>query len=152
MSERRIAKELNNLKHNPIPNCSIEEGSDLNHWTIKLTGPDNTPYAGGLFLLNVNFPKDYPFQPPRIQFETKIYHPNVHPDGTVCKQLCSLSGKWSPALTIGAVLGAIIILLEEPNADDPVVPSIASEYRFDKSNYDHTAKQWTLQYASCKRM
>ena len=57
-----------------------------------------TPYEGGVFFLAIQFPPDYPFKPPRIKFDTKIYHCNVNDKGGICLDI--LKDNWSPALTI----------------------------------------------------
>ena len=65
-------------------------------------GPAETPYAGGVFFLDIVFPPDYPFKPPIINFTTKIYHCNVNATGGICIDI--LKELWSPALTINKVL------------------------------------------------
>lgn len=51
-----------------------------------LTGPDGTAYEGGCFTLDMKFPSEYPFKPPTVKFETKIYHPNIKSDtGEICE-------------------------------------------------------------------
>ena len=37
----------------------------------SLRGPDDTPYAGGRFHVDINIPTDYPFSPPKMKFITK---------------------------------------------------------------------------------
>ena len=42
-----------------------------------MAGPQGSIYAGGTFRILCNLPEKYPFKPPEIKFETKIYHPGV---------------------------------------------------------------------------
>merc|ERR1711885_85713 len=93
-------------------------------------GPDDSPYVGGIFFLNIHFPTDYPFKPPKINFTTRIYHPNINSNGAICLDI--LKDQWSPALTISKVLLSICSLLTDPNPDDPLVPEIAHIYKTDK--------------------
>jgi ubiquitin-conjugating enzyme E2 D/E len=66
-----------------------------------------SPYAGGVFFLSISFPVDYPFKPPKVSFTTKIYHPNINANGSICLDI--LRDQWSPALTISK--GASPLLL-----------------------------------------
>ena len=109
-------------------------------------GPDDSPYAGGVFFLNIHFPPDYPFKPPKVSFTTKIYHPNINANGSICLDI--LKDQWSPALTISKVLLSISSLLTDPNPDDPLVPEIATIYKNDKERYNATARDWTGRYAT----
>ena len=74
--------------------------------------PDS-PYDGGVFFLDINFPQDYPFKPPKVRFQTKIYHCNVNDKGGICLDI--LKDNWSPALTVSKVLLSICSLLTDPN-------------------------------------
>ena len=111
-----------------------------------LVGPEKCPYEGGVFYLNIRFPADYPFKPPKVAFETKIYHPNINSAGGICLDI--LKDQWSPALTISKVLLSIGSLLCDPNPDDPLVPDIARLFLTDREKYNRTAKLWTIQFAT----
>ena len=108
-------------------------------------GPSDSPYAGGVFFLSIHFPTDYPFKPPKVNFTTKIYHPNINSSGNICLDI--LKDQWSPALTLSKVLLSICSLLTDANPDDPLVPEIAQIYKTDKAKYEATAKEWTKKYA-----
>ena len=139
MAAQRISKELDNLTKDPPANCSAGPvGDDIFHWQATLMGPGESPFEGGVFFLDINFPTDYPYKPPRVTFATKIYHPNINSSGGICLDI--LKDQWSPALTISKVLISICSLLDDPNPDDPLVPSIAELYKRDKAEYFLKAK------------
>jgi ubiquitin-conjugating enzyme E2 D len=146
MALRRIQKELTDLQRDPPSNCSAgPKGDDLFRWEGVILGPSDSPYAGGVFKLEILFPVDYPFKPPKLQFITKIYHPNINPSGLICLDI--LKQQWSPALTISKVLLSVTSLLTDPNPDDPFVPEIADLLKRNKALYESNARAYTLKYA-----
>jgi len=142
----RLTKEFNELMKNPPSNCSASPKDDnLYNWVAQIYGPEGTPYYGGIFNLNIHFPNEYPFKPPKFNFTTKVYHPNINASGSICLDI--LGEKWSPALTVSKVLLSICSLLDEPNPDDPLVPEIADEYKNNRDKFTETAQSWTQIYA-----
>ncbi|BCR91639.1 putative ubiquitin conjugating enzyme (UbcD) [Aspergillus chevalieri] len=130
----------------PPSSCSAGPlGEDLFHWQATIMGPSDSPYSGGVFFLNIHFPTDYPFKPPKVNFTTRIYHPNINSNGSICLDI--LRDQWSPALTISKVLLSICSMLTDPNPDDPLVPEIAHVYKTDRPRYESTAREWTRKYA-----
>ena len=147
MSLKRIQKELLNLQTDPPSSCSAGPiGEDLFKWQATIMGPEDSPYDGGIFMLTINFPQDYPFKPPKIKFDTKIYHCNINANGGICLDI--LKDQWSPALTISKVLLSICSLLTDPNPDDPLVPDIANQFRKNRAQFDMTAREYTIKYAT----
>lgn len=144
---KRLKTELETLKNPPLY-CSagpIDE-TDIFHWFGTIIGPDDSPYNGGIFNLDIKFPSDYPFSPPKIKFLTKIYHCNINSiDGSICLDI--LKQNWSPALQLDKVLLSICSLLNEPNPEDPLVPEIAKQFKQDKVLHDTIAQEWTATYA-----
>ena len=143
---KRLQKELQEITENPPYNCSAGIIDDnLYNWTASIIGPDSSPYKGGIFKLEINFPDDYPFHPPKIRFVTKIYHCNINSSGGICLDI--LKDKWSPALTISKILLSICSLMDDPNPNDPLVPEIANLYKKNKESHDIKAKNYTTKYA-----
>lgn len=48
------------------------------------TGPEESPFEGGVFKLELFLPEDYPMSAPKVRFITKIYHPNIDKLGRIC--------------------------------------------------------------------
>ena len=146
MALKRISKELSELGRDPPAQCSAGPvGDDMFHWQATIMGPPDSPYQNGVFFLAIQFPTDYPFRPPKVAFTTKIYHPNINSNGSICLDI--LRSQWSPALTISKVLLSICSLLCDPNPDDPLVPEIARIYKTDRAKYKKIAEEWTQKYS-----
>jgi ubiquitin-conjugating enzyme E2 D/E len=146
MALRRIQRELEDIQKDPPSNCSAGPiDDDLFNWEAMIMGPDDSPFAGGVFKLQIQFPQDYPFRPPVVIFKTKVYHPNISPAGGICLDI--LKQQWSPALTISKVLLGITSLLTDANPNDPLVPEIAHLYRNNRAEYEERARMYTLKYA-----
>ena len=144
---KRLKKELDDMQKNDIPNLSLGPVNDnLYEWEAIILGPISTPYEGGVFILNISIPSNYPFKPPIVIFKTRIYHPNINSAGSICLDI--LKNKWTPALTISKILLSICSLLSDPNPNDPLVPDIARQLKNDPESYFQTAKEWTVLYAS----
>jgi ubiquitin-conjugating enzyme (huntingtin interacting protein 2) len=146
---KRLEKELADIKllsEDSLINAETVEG-DLTHWRGSLLGPEGTPYQGGKFFLDIAVPSDYPYTPPKIKFETKIWHPNISSQtGAICLDV--LGKEWSPALTIRTALISIQALLSAPEPDDPQDAQVARQFKTDRPAFDHTAQYWTATYAS----
>ncbi|MES1915979.1 MAG: Ubiquitin-conjugating enzyme 13 [Cercozoa sp. M6MM] len=146
---RRIKKETQRLARDPIPGISVTLfGNKQNerHFQILIEGPADSPYAGGVFKLELFLPAEYPMVPPKVRFLTKIYHPNIDALGRICLDV--LKDKWSPALQIKAVCLSLQSLLSDPNPEDPLDTNVADTWIRDEPMAKDTARRWTKRFAT----
>eukprot|EP00597_Dinobryon_sp_UTEXLB2267_P006858 CAMPEP_0170082356 /NCGR_PEP_ID=MMETSP0019_2-20121128/17975_1 /TAXON_ID=98059 /ORGANISM="Dinobryon sp., Strain UTEXLB2267" /LENGTH=166 /DNA_ID=CAMNT_0010297207 /DNA_START=35 /DNA_END=535 /DNA_ORIENTATION=- len=116
------------------------------HLKGSIKGPDDSPYAGGLFEVDIVIPNDYPFSPPKMKFITKVWHPNVSSvTGAICLDI--LKDQWSPALTMKTAMLSVQALLCSPEPNDPQDAVVATMYKERHAEFLTTAKYWTESYA-----
>jgi ubiquitin-conjugating enzyme E2 D/E len=142
----RLMKEFKNMQTAHSPGIDAHPiNNDLYHWEGIVQGPAGTPYEGGIFKLDIEIPPQYPHKPPVVKFTTKIYHPNVDPEGKACLPI--LAKDWAPAITIDKILVAIARLLAEPEPDHAVQAEIGVQFMSDRAAFDREVKKHVQQYA-----
>lgn len=149
-SSNRLKKELSRMSENPPEGISCYPKDDkTNVLLANIVGPHGSPYEGGLFQLELEVDNSYPFEPPRLKFITPVYHPNVDTSGRICMDLLKMppKGGWKPTITLENLLVAAQLLLGNPNPDDPLMPEIATEYRFNRTVFEKKARVHTQQHA-----
>ena len=144
----RIKKEYDDLKDHQ-KETTVEVwmvNDDIRHWKGKISGASDTPYEGGTFIIDIVIPQDYPFKPPKMKFDTKIWHPNISSvTGAICLDI--LKNEWTPALTIRTALISLQALMCSPVPTDPQDAQVANQYMGDINAFNETAKQWVQTYA-----
>ena len=71
-------------------------------------------------------------EPPKVKFDTKVWHPNVSSQtGAICLDI--LRQEWSAALTIKTALISVRAMLSSPEPDDPQDEVVAREYKTEVS-------------------
>jgi len=125
---------------------------DVSFWRVLIEGPQDSPFAGGVFVLSVVVPDNYPITPPKITFETPVYHCNVSDSGKICADI--LMDKWSPTLSIPKCLEGIRMMLKTPDTDNSLRQWIAeltlAHQKSDGADtrYYDKARECTHQHAS----
>lgn len=144
---KRIIKETQRLMAEPVTGISaIPDEQNARYFHVVVSGPEGSPFDGGVFKLELFLPEEYPMSAPKVRFVTKIYHPNIDKLGRICLDI--LKDKWSPALQIRTVLLSIQALLSAPNPDDPLNNEVADQWKLDEAEAIKTAKEWTRMYAT----
>ena len=144
MAKTRLLKELKSKNEE----FSLDiVNNDLMHWQASINPADDSPYAGGVFMLDFRVPDQYPFMPPRVRFNTRIFHPNIHfESGEICLDV--LKNDWSPAWSLESICRAILALLSAPNADSPLNCDAGNMIRAgDMKAYNSMARMYTVEFA-----
>ena len=133
--------------------------NDFFKWKVTMIGPQDSPYAGGLFIIIVEFPKDYPCHGPEFIFENKIYHLNVnftsnhnYKQGHIC--LNSLN-EWrvtgqvkdQPNFGVKQALFEIFCLFYNQGTDGPYDTNMAELYKKNPQQFNENVKKWVRDYA-----
>ena len=123
LSDLKIIRSNNLDKHNIFVATNDE---DIFNIKAMIIGPDDTPYEGGFYFLDIVIPKNYPLDPPKAKFMTLNqevrFNPNLYKNGKVCVSILNTwSGPgWTTACTLSGVLLSIQSLLnEKPIQNEP---------------------------------
>ena len=121
----KLKEEFRDIKNNPILNIvatvGLPDENNLFEWRLSIIGPRDTPYKGGLFYLTLKFPENYPSYPPKVTFDTPIYHINVASIGYIYTSLgeptLSILHAWNRNFKVRDIIISIYSLFYMNNID-----------------------------------
>ena len=146
-SGKRLMKEYNDLTANPPEGIVVTSDNPGMHWDVLMSGPKETPYEGGTFMVKIEFPDNYPFKPPKAKFVTKIYHPSIKQDsGDICQDIYEKD--WVPTKTMKSVIDILKTMLVAPDAETPLEVEIGNEFSKDRPKFNQKAAEFTKKYAT----
>eukprot|EP00794_Sanderia_malayensis_P007352 gene7352-8171_t len=117
----------------------------------EISGPPDTPYEGGRFVVDIEIPETYPFNPPKVKFLTRVWHPNISSvTGAICLDI--LKDQWAAAMTLRTVLISIQALLASPEPSDPQDAVVARQYRENTEAFKITARHWAQVYGGVPKV
>jgi len=113
--------------------------NDIMKCHAVMFGPYDTAWEDGPFKLHVEFTEEYPNKAPTVKFLTKMFHPNIYADGSICLDI--LQNQWSPIYDISAILTSIQSLLCDPNPSSPANSEAARLYQENRREYERKVKE-----------
>jgi ubiquitin-protein ligase len=127
---KRIEKEMRILYQENQPNIvDIDEVN--NNILITLRGPEGSKYEDNIYEISINFPSNYPFRPPKINFNTPIDFPLFNVNGTV--DLFSLFGKdYDTSIYIKDIIERIIFFMSPVETRIDTYKNKTIRYTFEK--------------------
>lgn len=141
---RRIVRELQQLHANPNAEYEVfPTRENLGVWKVLVSGPDGTPYGGGVWCLLVEFPDTFPTAAPTVRFVNAIKHCNVNAYGKICHPI--FDREWTADTSMKTVLDTVYGLLLNPDRGDPIDTTLAQQFldgdgRYEVSITTHTAR------------
>ena len=147
---KRLRKEAEEADKGPLDKdvrILLRSANDVKKWDGVIRGPPGSPYEGHVFKLDINVGDEYPIQPPKIIFLTKIFHPNIHYEtGEICLDV--LKHDWTPAWSLSSALRAIASIMSEPNAESPLNCDAGNMIRAgDMIAFNTMARLYTTEFA-----
>ncbi|ORD97754.1 UBC13 [Hepatospora eriocheir] len=159
MAINRIKKELAMIKNDKHINIEVEickdaDGfEDIGRWIVTFVGSPDTPFQNYKLKGEIIFPKRYPIEPFSFRFLTKVWHPNIYPNGKVCLSTLESSDdpvisdyfsncSWTPVNTVRTVCVSINLLLREPNIESPANVDASIQYRDDIDAFNKKALKY----------
>jgi len=139
---RSVLKQAQELALEKMEGISvILNDDDMTDIQAVVEGPPGTPYAGGAWRIKLVLSRDYPASPPKAFFLTKIFHPNVGPQGEICVN--TLKKDWKPDLGIKHILLTIKCLLIVPNPESALNEEAGKLLLEQYDSYCERAKLYT---------
>ena len=133
----KLKEEFMDINNNPILNIGATVGlpdeNNLFEWRVTLFGPRDTPYKDGIFFLTLKFPENYPSYPPKVTFDTPIYHINVASigGGSILGEPASLTilRAWSPNFKVRDIIISIYSLFYMHNINCELSHFMTEEFK-----------------------
>jgi ubiquitin-conjugating enzyme E2 Z len=151
----RLLKDIKNIIKNPLTDHGIyytHDELDMLRGYALIIGPENTPYFGGFYFFEFNYPTDYPYSPPKVKYFTNSenirFNPNLYTCGKICISILNTwkGDQWTSCQTISTVLLTLCSLLcTNPLLNEPGV----TEYHKDIKNYNNIIEYSNINIAIC---
>lgn len=137
----RLQDEFRQLLRQPRPGGSASPRNTEKPfiWDATVLGPENTPWEGGMFSLEIRFSYQHPHHPPFVRFLSSMHHPNITADGIPALDL--IQTRWDPNTKVGTIVDELQNLLASPSSVYPVNMDVAHQYRVNRREYERRVRR-----------
>ena len=108
--------------------------------------PQKDPYCLSSFLVEIEFPPEYPFKPPEAKILDRIYHPNVDENGRHCCCWGFNADTWRSTIGLTGFIEGIIRIIDNVNVGDHGDTIRCAEYERNYDQFYEKALRCTLDY------
>lgn len=151
----RLLKDVKHIMKNPLIENGIyyiHDDTDIMKGYALIIGPSDTPYFGGNYFFEFNYPSDYPHSPPKVTYCTNgnniRFNPNLYVCGKVCVSLLNTwrGDQWTSCQSISTVLLTLCTLLSK----DPLLnePGVGKNHH-DMNKYNEIIEYSNINIAVC---
>lgn len=138
--EIRLQRDLNELDLPANMTIHFPEPENIMKFEVSLRVEEKTSlWSGARCCFTFTVPPSYPYEPPKVHCNSKIYHPNIDLQGNVCRHI--QHGGWGLVLGLGTVIYSLNSLFLEPNPIDPVNQEAAEEMRNNPSQFQDNVRR-----------
>ena len=136
---KRLQKDIIDIIRNPLTDNGIYYSHDdtnmLKGYAVVF-GPDDSIYRYGAYIFEFNFPTNYPYSPPKLNYMTNDgltrFHPNLYRNGKVCISILNTwkGEQWTSCQTIRSILLMLVTLLHnKPLLNEPGIKETHSSFK-----------------------
>ncbi|KAH0473147.1 MAG: hypothetical protein KVP17_002275 [Porospora cf. gigantea B] len=136
-AEIRLQQEFDRLDLPKECRFGFPNPDDLMHFNVFIT-PTRGYWAGCSYMFSFEIPMGYPFSTPKVKCQTKIWHPNIDIQGNICLNI--LRDAWTPVMSFDAIIFGLILLMDDPNPQDPLNHDAAAMLRNDPNEFKMVVK------------
>lgn len=110
-------------------------------WICGIPGRKGSLWEGATLRVYMFFPPKYPAEPPKVQFDPPLFHPNIYPSGSVCLSILNQAIGWKPTITVKEILLGLQVLLDEPNLESPAQTDAYNCLRLHPADYNTKVRE-----------
>eukprot|EP00092_Neocalanus_flemingeri_P006038 GFUD01006506.1.p1 GENE.GFUD01006506.1~~GFUD01006506.1.p1 ORF type:complete len:183 (-),score=47.01 GFUD01006506.1:145-693(-) len=151
--DKLLIKEVQEMEENKPPTVKIKfDDPNVLHDFYIIISPEDGFWQGGRFKFHVKIPAEYNMVPPDVVCLTKLWHPNISVEGSICLSLLrphSVDGLgWAPTRKVKDVVWGLSSLFSDlTNFEDPLNIEAADHYRSDRESFRTKVRDWVTKFA-----